>query len=213
MHFGALTKKRFIYFKRDIKGLVCEIVLPIIIIWLGLSVTTIQILTEEDPISLTPKLWNFPSNEIWINAGMETLTDKIPTDDTNIVKKTVADVTAFDTLMKDETEPNRLIGLYVSGVDDTNHVYDYNLFLNSTAPDTIHVGLIYADNAILKLATADDAYIKVGILPLPLTDQSKSFEGFVDGFLAAFFIAIAYAFIPSSLIMFLVTERENNAKH
>jgi hypothetical protein len=116
--------------------------------------------------------------------------------------------------MKANLDPNRLIALAFESVDSTNKFYNYNLFLNSTAPDSLHVGLIYADNAILKSATQDDeAYIKVGIQPLPLTKVSKSFERFIDSFVAAFFIAIAYAFIPSSLIIFLVTERENNAKH
>lgn len=41
MHFKALVRKRFIYFKRDKKSLICEIILPIIIIFLGMSVTKI----------------------------------------------------------------------------------------------------------------------------------------------------------------------------
>lgn len=69
------------------------------------------------------------------------------------------------------------------------------------------------NTAILRLATGDSsAEIVVKIIPLPLTEQIAAFEGLVDGFFAAFFIAIAFAFIPSSTIMFLVTERENNAK-
>jgi hypothetical protein len=46
-----------------------------------------------------------------------------------------------------------------------------------------------------------------------LTLQFSAFESTADGFIAVFLIAIAYAFIPSSLIMFLVKERENNVKH
>lgn len=104
--------------------------------------------------------------------------------------------------------------MFVENIDDTAKVYDYSMFFNSTAPDSIFVGLIQADNAVLRLATAnDDAEIKVNLVPFILTEQFKGFEGFVDGFLACFFISIAYAFIPSSLIMFLVVERENNAKH
>lgn len=63
------------------------------------------------------------------------------------------------------------------------------------------------------MATGNDqASISVNVVPLPDRDQSTIFEGVVDGFLACFFLAVAYAFIPSSLIMYLVTERENNAK-
>jgi hypothetical protein len=142
------------------------------------------------------------------------LTDKLSTADTNIIKKTAATIGDFDTLLRDNQKEERLASLFVENVDDTNKLYNYAVFLNTTAPDSLHVSLVQADNAILKLATGnDDSYIKVNMLPLPLTDHVKSFEGVVDGFLACFFISIAYAFIPSSLIMFLVTERENNAKH
>jgi ATP-binding cassette, subfamily A (ABC1), member 3 len=41
MHFGALIRKRFIYIRRDFKGLLCEIFIPILIIWLGFAVTKV----------------------------------------------------------------------------------------------------------------------------------------------------------------------------
>ena len=214
MHFGALVRKRFLYFKRDLKSLLCEILLPILIVWIGLAVTRIQFIKLQSRIEFTPGIWELPTNEIWVNTGFDSFTDKIPTRDTKVVKKTPQTSSEFDTFMKANRDPNRLMAIAAEAVDNTNKFYNYNLFLNSTAPDTIHVGLVYADNAILKLATGDDqAYIKVGVQPLPLTKNTQRFEGFVDAFIAAFFIAIAYAFIPSSLIMFLVTERENNAKH
>ena len=83
---------------------------------------------------------------------------------------------AFDTYLKENTEPNRLMAIYIESIDNTNKLYSYNLFLNSTAPDTVHVGQILANNAILKLATGDDqAYIKVGVQPLPASKRSKRF--------------------------------------
>lgn len=213
MHFGALTRKRFLYFKRDIKGLLCEIFIPIIIIWLGFAVTKIQIIRAADSAVYTPTLFEMPENQMWVNNGFDSFTDKIPTVNTTIVKKDAATLQAFDELLKLNSEPKRLMSVFVEGVDLTNHIYDYSLFMNTTAPDSIHVGQVQANNAILRLATNNNqAGITVKVIPLPLTDQIKSFEGLVDAFLACFFLAIAYAFIPSSLIMFLVTERENNAK-
>lgn len=41
MHFRALTRKRFLYFKRDVRGLLCEVFIPIIVVWLGFFITTI----------------------------------------------------------------------------------------------------------------------------------------------------------------------------
>lgn len=115
MHFKALVKKRFIYFKRDIKGLICEMVLPILIIWLGLAVTKIQIITETEPASYTPSLFakDLSENEIWVNSGFDNFSDRLPTDGTKILKKTSASISAFNTLLKDEPEPNRLMSIFV----------------------------------------------------------------------------------------------------
>lgn len=131
-----------------------------------------------------------------------------------IVKKDTASITAFDQVLMDNQEPNRLMSLYIENIETSSKLFEYALFFNTTAPDSIFVGLIEADNAVLRVATSDDsAYIKVNVLPLPLTSQNKSFEGWIDAFVACFFIAIAFAFIPSSMIMYLVMERSNNAKH
>jgi ATP-binding cassette, subfamily A (ABC1), member 3 len=85
MHFWALIKKRVICFKRDVKSLICEIILPIIIIWVGLAFTRIQIIKQQPRVEFTPKIWGLPTNEIWVNTGFELVTDKIPTLDTKVV--------------------------------------------------------------------------------------------------------------------------------
>jgi hypothetical protein len=61
---------------------------------------------------------------------------------TTIVKKDAATLQAFDELLKLNSEPKRLMSVFVEGVDLTNHIYDYSLFMNTTAPDSIHVGQV-----------------------------------------------------------------------
>ena len=46
--------------------------------------------------------------------------------------------------------------------------------------------------------------------PLALTLETKSFETAGNGILAIFFFVMAYSFMPSSNIMFIVMEREDN---
>lgn len=41
LHYSALIVKRLIYMKRDIRGMLCEIFLPSIIIILGLALQTV----------------------------------------------------------------------------------------------------------------------------------------------------------------------------
>ena len=226
MHFWALVRKRFIYFKRDRKSLICEILLPIVIIFLGMSVTKIQFIRSTSDQNYNPSIFG-EETQLWVNdqSTSQDLPTKnfqtmIPATEWDVLTKTPKvkgekfNLFRFDNYLRDHPESKRFVSGFVEKVDFTNQVYNYNLFLNTTSANGLHVGLTQMDTAVLRTATNNkDAYIKVDMIPLPLTDQTKSFEGFVNGFLTVFFIAIAYSFLPSSLIMFLVVERENNAKH
>ena len=70
------------------------------------------------------------------------------------------------------------------------------------------------NNAILKLATGDSKKsIEVTFYPMPLVLSVKGFEKTSDGILGSFVFAIALSLIPSSLIAFVVKEREDKVKH
>ena len=57
MHFKALVAKRFLYFSRDRKSLICEIFLPIIIIFLGMSVTKVQFIRQTADLVYDPSIF------------------------------------------------------------------------------------------------------------------------------------------------------------
>ena len=57
MHFKALIAKRFLYFSRDRKSLICEIFLPIIIIFLGMSVTKVQFIRQTEDLAYNPSIF------------------------------------------------------------------------------------------------------------------------------------------------------------
>ncbi len=102
---------------------------------------------------MVPSLYDYPSNEIWTNTEFLNFVDQISTNDTRIVKKSVANIQEFDTLLKNNENPNRLKSIFVESIDTKNNLYKYTLFVNSTIPDTLHVGMVLADTAILRLAT------------------------------------------------------------
>lgn len=88
------------------------------------------------------------------------------------------------------------------------------MIYNTTSPNGMHVGINEMNNAILKLATGnDEASITVIQNPLPNTLQLQALESTADGFLACFLFALAFSFLPSSLVLFIVKERESNAKY
>lgn len=78
----------------------------------------------------------------------------------------------------------------------------------------MHVGINMMNSAILKLATNNDsANIKVIHRSWRLTLELGALEGTADGYIAVSLFALAFSFIPSSLVLFIVKERESNAKH
>lgn len=68
-------------------------------------------------------------------------------------------------------------------------------------------------NSVLKSFTNKDAYIKGNLKPLDFTQGVKNLEDTFSGFVLTLLLAIAYSFIPSSMIIFIIKERESNAKH
>lgn len=60
IHFCALSLKRFRYFKRDKKGLICELVVPFLLALVGLLLSLILFARESDPVVLSPSLYKTP---------------------------------------------------------------------------------------------------------------------------------------------------------
>jgi hypothetical protein len=52
IHFWALVMKRINYFKRDKKGLACEVLIPCLMLIFGLYATTVENSYEDEPYEL-----------------------------------------------------------------------------------------------------------------------------------------------------------------
>jgi ATP-binding cassette subfamily A (ABC1) protein 3 len=223
MHFAALCTKRFIYFKRDLKGVFCELILPIIIITLGLCITLIRFVRDPTPKDLVPT--NFLPKEAqgWI-AYPTSMTPSIVNDlkgsfQTNAGFRFAKDLTV-DTLKGFEDElvnqrvNERYWAFYLNQIDNVNKVYQYTVFFNTTISPAASFATNMMNTAILRQATGDqNAKIKVGVVGLLLTKQLASFNNTAIGFISVFLFALAYAFIPAGVILFIVKEREHNSKH
>ena len=58
-HFKGLFIKRYHYSKRDKKGILCEIIVPIIMVIIGLSIMTISFLKESGALIMEPSMYDF----------------------------------------------------------------------------------------------------------------------------------------------------------
>jgi ATP-binding cassette subfamily A (ABC1) protein 3 len=225
MHFVALIKKRFIYFKRDYKGVFCEIVLPILIMTCGLIFTLITFIKDPVAKDYTPNDYYSRTVNAWTNeystatatqADVRSILDKM----TGIPKWNVdkrvssASLTDFELELQKNRDPARYVAYQFEVINNAQKTYAYNVFYNTTVQTSIIIGVNQMNTAILKQATGDNnAKIKVRYAGLKLSKQIASFNDTVVAFIAVFSYALAYAFIPSGVILFIVKERENNAKH
>ena len=213
IHLWALLIKRFIYFKRDIKGLFCEIVIPIILITIGLALTKITFVDPKNEKMYTPAIFE-KSIDVWTNEGFDSLFSKLNTTDVSFTRRAATSVADFDTILKENFDEDRLWSYYVQTVDTTNNLYEYTMFFNTSAPHSMHVGINEMNSAILRLATGNDnARINVINDPFENTLQLTALESTADGYVAANLFALAFSFVPSSMVLYIVKERECNAKH
>jgi len=58
-HFAALFVKRYHYSKRDKKGLLCEIIVPVLMVCLGLLLMTISFIEESPALPLEASMYDF----------------------------------------------------------------------------------------------------------------------------------------------------------
>lgn len=223
MHFAALCTKRFIYFKRDLKGVFCELILPIIIITLGLCITLIRFVRDPTPKDLVPKNFLFKEAQGWMayptSIAPSLVSDLKGSFQTNAGFRFTKDL-SVDTLKGFEDElvnqrvNERYWAYYLNQIDNVNKVYSYTVFFNTTISPSASFASNMMNTAILRQATGDpNANIKVGVVGLLLTKQLASFNNTAVGFISVFLFALAYAFIPAGVILFIVKEREHNSKH
>lgn len=222
MHFRALCQKRWTYFKRDKRGLICELILPVVIIFLGMSMTKIQFIKEGKPGPLSLDIVQ-PTQTIWtgsadggptaaFNTYLPTVLSASPGLKWNSLA--VGNVGYFDYQLANNMIPNRFFSPFVEKYDPVGLQYQYNCFVNTTAPMSINTCLSMMDNVIYKDIRSDPAAtISINIAPMALTKQIAAFENTATGFISAILVSIAFAFIPASLIVIIVKERENNVKH
>lgn len=69
------------------------------------------------------------------------------------------------------------------------------------------------NQAIIRKATNKTISIKCTNYPLPITNGLKNIIGTTTGFIASFIFSVALAFIPSSIVVFIVKEKQQGIKH
>ena len=216
MQMKGLMKKRFIYFSRDLGGLICEIILPIAIVIIGLAITKISFINDPPKLTINTDIYgqDFTINEYpQITTNDDILNQFKPKiSEANVDLIQTADIEKFNEDIFQQRSDDQTLAYHVGNYGNSG--YEYTVFYNITAPFAPYVGINSMNNALLRYYSGDDsAYIKMNLDPMPLTSNVRHFEDTVDGFISVMLIGLAFSFIPASLIVFIIKERELNAKH
>ncbi|RLN48979.1 hypothetical protein BBJ28_00019753, partial [Nothophytophthora sp. Chile5] len=113
-------------------------------------------------------------------------------------------------------------GAYLVSGDSDQNLFGYNLFVNTTATHSTAIFKALMDQALYRFFAANSSEsaastvdLKVNNYPLPLTAMSKALISAETAFVASLFVCIAFTYLPASIVVFLVKEKqaEHNSKH
>ncbi|KAL4488927.1 hypothetical protein ABPG72_005714 [Tetrahymena utriculariae] len=224
IHVWAQIIKRVIYFKRDVRSLLCEVVLPCLVVVFGLSLTLIKFIQESPAVELVPG--NFPNPLNAVVSKDPSITSQVAdgifgsfVDNTfyNLDKpyQTCTTPKLWDSEVFNQKNTDSVLGYFINSVSPTTFMYtaEINTIYRDAAPFAMNQMNNAIINYYLKQNSLPTITITVTNDPLPLTKQIKSFEGSATGIVASFIYAIAYSFIPASIITFTVKERTDKIKH
>ncbi|KAL4454193.1 hypothetical protein ABPG74_012150 [Tetrahymena malaccensis] len=210
-HLWALMVKRFRYFKRDSRSFVCELLLPIIMILIGFLASTTAAFNDWPNLQLTLDQYN-DFNQIYIGGQMNNVQNYLQKyqNSENIISSSPT-VQDFNNELFEKKTTDLKIGLFVTSNLPTD--YQYYSFVNSINPNMAPISINMMNNAIINQILGRDIKIIVNNQPLLLTAYTKSFSGTVKGIVISLIFSIGMAFIPASLITYIVREREEHIKH
>ncbi|KAL4432497.1 hypothetical protein ABPG74_013351 [Tetrahymena malaccensis] len=217
-HFWALIKKRIHYFKRDKKGLCCELILPIILIALGLFIASLSNFKDWKSYELNPTIFFDEKPKIYYGSSQPSSNSQQIINNFQQFKDTtlneiqnIHSISQFDNTLFNYKTTEAKFGYYLQNTQGNN--IQYTAFVNTVSLDGIPMSIHLMNNAIIKSVTGKQIQINVTNKPLALTASTRNLIGIVQGVNSVMFFSMGISFIPASIISFIVRERAEHIKH
>ena len=230
---GALMKKRLLYLSRDKGGIVCEIILPLLLVIIGLGLTKLELVQTSPKSAMDPSYLQSTKFRINDYSNAEDIATWIEKGGMTKEKLNVADADALQTHILNNPVEGDIFDFFLENPSDlsgdltsqysfvpnysapsvSSNIY-YNVFFNTTYPNAPLVASSVFNDALFKISTNnDDAYIKTNLMPMSNTLGIKRIDNTADSINIAIMFSLAFAFIPTSIILFFIKERVSGAKY
>jgi ATP-binding cassette subfamily A (ABC1) protein 3 len=255
-HFKAQLNKRIIYGGRDKNLLICQLILPVLIVILGLSLLLLKPSLQQPNLLLDASKYNTDLNKKYSNFvpfhidysmgssidndvsnsllnDMMTRFNGDATDgiDGISVGITNGDIDMFhdctqgaaplynmsNYLLQDqessEKGSTRYGAVTLSSLTNLSNLV-YNVMVNASSNHGVGIYVNELHNSYLQATIGIlTANIKINNHPLPPTYNEEHIDSTISAFVVSLFCMIAFCFIPSNFVTFIVKEREVKAKH
>lgn len=232
IHYVALFLKRLILAKRNYKEFIFNLIVPIILIVIGFGLATVQFFKDSDQRVLEPSLFPLPQRLIYntnIQSGagspatliglLEPSSYFSPTAVTSAIGGTNTEtLNTFDDILYNAAqvnplEPHRYSHYYFHTLDYTNHRYKILSWGNTTSQEAIVASAHFMYQAVLKNSINTGLVYKMVNDPMPIVQIYKDMDRGGNGFFIGFVLGISFALVPTSIMMFLMSERCTQLLH
>ena len=238
--FVASFKRRYYQILRDIKSFLMEVLCPILLVIIGLSVSKVKFQWTSDPWNIDisyigqqkvlfssiqgiNNISEYHFSDAYVNVTCETL----PIDTFTQNQKSDAVVNFIEKIFEtnkgtedskdievDMTDEN-YVGYFgaLLMLKEENDNYEFVEAINSRVAHGPPIYTFYFLKQIIQKASGHKINIDFTHHPMPLTDEFKQRSDQANNSIVVLFVATAFSLIPSSFITLLVRERINNSKH
>jgi ATP-binding cassette, subfamily A (ABC1), member 3 len=232
VHYAALFLKRVILTKRNYREFIFNLIVPVILIVIGFGLATVQFFKDSDQRVLEPKLFPLPQRLIYNTniqsgagspatligllepAGHFTTTGvSSAIGGTNTETLNTFDDILYDAAQVSPLEPHRYAHYYFHTLDYTNHRYRILSWGNTTSQEAIVASAHFMYQAILKNSINTGLVYKMVNDPMPIVQIYKDMDRGGNGFFIGFVLGISLALVPTSIMMFLMSERCSQLLH
>jgi hypothetical protein len=232
LHYVALFMKRLILSKRNYKGFIIDLLLPAALIIVGFGLATIQFFKDSDQRILEPSLFPLDQRVIYntnIQSGAGNPATMIgllePAGDfsatgvfstvggTNYDTLSTFDDIIYNAAQTDPLEPYRYAHYYFHTLDYGAHHYKIVSWGNSTSQESTVASAHFMYQAILKNSINAGLVYKMVNDPMPITQIFKDRDKGGNAFFISFVLGISLALVPTSIMMFIMSERCTQLLH
>eukprot|EP00347_Sterkiella_histriomuscorum_P006793 403351411 len=216
-HLGALLKKRTQIYKRNYKGLIVEILVPVILVILGFAFSKVQFFINSPGRPLTTNLVPHKQRMI-VNSNLIRTTDysginlSTTEEEKPLIRQYDSDV--FQASLKGSQEPYRYGSYFIYEADRSRMRFKTLTLVNLTSQDAAAFYPHFLYQAIIRAASGKPNYhFDVTTKSFPVTAFQKTRSAQVSGIFIVVVVAIAFSLIPAVIISFILSEKEKKIKH